>query len=374
MKLLSSKFPRRAVLQVLAVVLLLAAPGVWAHTMQVEPVVVLMRPQKTFLTVEMKGNGEDIVQAVKVQDSERDGNEGFKPAVEERLQEYLNAHLLLKQGTQNLSGKLLGLEYWRPDSADYTKSRFSLIMRYPREPSQADKPFEATNRLFDYLPNSQTILSIGGIQKTMAPGQSVTLDPSAVTTNLWNNIRDFTVMGVEHIFTGPDHMLFILALLLASTSFKSLVKTLSGFTLAHSITLILSALSVVVLDARFTDIMVALSIMYVGLENIFAPNLKHRFWVASGFGLIHGFGFSGVLREIGLPQEGLAWCLLSFNLGVEIAQVMICALAFPILLRVKSKFEHEEKYGGRSWPQMMHAASWFVVAAGGYWMLERLSG
>ncbi len=354
--------------------LLCTSHAAFAHKLQVEPVVTVLHPQKTFLSVEMRGNGEDIIQAIQVRDSERIGND-FVPAVSTRLQSYFNKHLILQQGGKPLQGTLIKLEYWRPDSQDYTKSKFNVIMRYPRDAKFAKDPFKVKTQLFDYLPNSQTILSVGGIQKTLYPGESAQFDPSAVTANLLGNIKDFTFMGIEHIFTGPDHMLFILALLLISTSFWSLAKTLTGFTISHSITLMLSALSVVVLNAQLVDVLVAVSIVFVGLENIFWKNAaRHRFWVAAAFGLVHGFGFSGTLREIGLPEQGLAWCLLSFNLGVEIAQVILCAIAFPILLKVRRKFEFEAQYGGMGWPKAMHVASWGVVAMGGYWLAQRLSG
>jgi len=356
--------------------LLLLLATAWpmlAHTTQVEPIIVGIRPQKTFLTVEMRGNGEDIIQAVKVLDAERRGND-FTSAVSQRLQKYFDDKLLLEQGGQKLSGKIVRLDYWRPDDFDYKKSKFEAVLRYERAPALATGAFKVSSSLFDYLPNAQTILSVGGVQKVLQTGKATDFEPSAVTANLWGNIRDFAWMGIEHIFTGPDHMLFIVALLLISTSFRSLVKTLTGFTIAHSITLILSALSVIVLDTRLVDILIALSIIYVGLENIYSKSADlRRFWLAAAFGLIHGFGFSYSLREIGLPEEGLAWCLLSFNLGVEIAQVLICAVTFPILLRVKSKFERQSEYGGMDWPQAMHIASWCIVAAGSYWMIERLS-
>lgn len=218
-----------------------------AHTMQVEPVVVQLRPQESFITAQFSGNGEDIIQAVKVQDSERVGNDEFVPAVQERLEKYFDEHLTLKQGGQKLTAKIVTLEYWRPDNLDYTKSKFESIVRYERDAKLADGAFEVTNRLFDYLPNAQMILSVAGIQKTLNPGDTVPFDPKDVRGNLARNIRDFTLMGIEHIFTGPDHMLFILALLLTATGFWPLAKTLTGFTFAHSITLILSALSIVLL-------------------------------------------------------------------------------------------------------------------------------
>lgn len=348
---------------------------VFAHKMQVEPVVVTLRPQTTFITVEMSGNGEDVIQAVQVRDAEREGNDGLAAEVEARLETYVNNKLTLEQGGQKLRGTITKLNYWRPDSMDYTKSRFDMLFRYERDPQLADKPFRVKNDLFDYLPNAEAILSVRGIQQRIGTGKTIDFDPSAVSANLARNIREFAVMGMEHIFSGPDHMLFILALLLTAPTFKVLVKTLTGFTIAHSITLILSALSVMVLPSRLVDIVVALSIIYVGAENIYLRDAnRYRFFVAAGFGLVHGFGFSYTLREIGLPEQGLAWCLLSFNLGVEIAQVMVCALAFPLLMHLKKRTEHQAQYGGANWPKVVTVMSWGVIAAGAYWMVQRVTG
>lgn len=343
-----------------------------AHKLQVEPVVVILRPQKSFLTVEMKGNGEDIIQAVAVRDGERVGNQGLKASVTPRVEKYIDHRLVLQQGGQVLHGKITTLDYWRPDELGYSTSKFRAIMRYERPVAVAGQPLKATNHLFDYLPNARLILSVGGVQKTLTAGETVEFDPTHVTANLWNNVRDFAVLGIEHIFTGPDHVLFILALLVAASSFGPLVKTLSGFTLAHSITLCLAALGAVTPPDRAIELLVAASIVYVGLENIWVKDFKHRFYVASGFGLVHGFGFAGILREIGLPEEGLIWSLLSFNLGVEIGQIIICALAFPVVLQIRKKLEREAQYGGVGWPRAMQAVSWAVVAAGSYWFVERL--
>ncbi len=350
----------------------IASNAALAHELQVEPIVVEVRAQDSFFTVQLRGNGEDVIQAVKVRDDERELNQ-LKPSVTPRIETYVNEHLKMKQGGKLLTGELMRFDYSRPDLEDYTTSTFYAVMRYPRDANVADKKFEIGTTLFDYLPNAKTFLSIGGTQKLISAGNTVEFDPEAVTANLAGNIKDFAILGGEHIFTGYDHMLFILALLLTATSFWSLAKTLTGFTIAHSITLILSALSIISLDAKFVDVVVAASIVFVGLENIYWKNAqKHRFWVASAFGLIHGIGFSGVLREIGLPERGLAWCLLSFNLGVEIAQVALCAVAFPVIMKLKNKLNHEEQYGGMGWPKLMHRLSWGIVAVGGWWLLMRL--
>jgi hydrogenase/urease accessory protein HupE len=240
------------------------------------------------------------------------------------------------------------------------------------------------NRLLDYLPNARVIVTANGTSRTLAHGEQAELDTEALATNLLRNLRDFAVLGVEHIFTGPDHLLFIVALLLVSTSFPQLVKTLTGFTIAHSVTLALSALSIMVLDSRLTDILVALSIVYVGLENLLvfrkaarentsANTIKHRFVVAGAFGLVHGFGFSGILREIGLP-EGLArfWSLLAFNLGVEAAQIVVAGIAFPLLLAWRRRTLDRGATGPRQWASNLQAASALVVLAGGKWLVERV--
>ena len=357
----------------LLMALLIAAPhNAFAHKLQVEPIVVEVRAQDSFFTVQLRGNGEDVIQAIKVRDDEREFGQ-LKPEVTPRIGVYINDHLKLKQGGKLLQGKIIRFDYARPDPDDYTTSTFYAVMRYPRDPKVADKKFEIATTLFNYLPNAQTFLSVGGTQKLISAGNSVEFDPEAVTANLANNIKDFAFMGIEHIFTGYDHMLFILALLLTASSFWSLAKTLTGFTIAHSITLILSALSIISLNAKFVDVMVAGSIVFVGLENIyFKKAQKHRFWVASAFGLIHGVGFSDVLREIGLPEQGLAWCLFSFNMGVEIAQVTLCGIAYPVMTRLRAKLDHEEQYGGMGWPRLMHRLSWGIVAVGGWWLFNRL--
>lgn len=342
-----------------------------AHELQVEPVAVSVTPQKAFLHVTISGNGEDVIQAADANKTTEIEGEEFNARVNDAMQKYLDERFVLKQGGQKLKGKIESLSYWNPDNLDYTKSRFEMSLRYERDPKLAGKPFQITSRLFDYLPNARTLVSIRGPSRPVEAGQTLEYDPEAVAANLMANIREFLVMGFEHILIGPDHVLFILALLLASSSFLPLVKTLTGFTLAHSLTLGLASLNVFILPEKATEILVALSIVYVGLENVFLKEIKHRFWVASGFGLVHGFGFAYILRER-LPDYGLGWSLASFNLGVELGQIAICAVAFPVMLLAKKKFERQEQYGGMAWSKVVTILSWGVVVAGSFWLVERI--
>ena len=142
----------------------------------------------------------------------------------------------------------------------------------------------------------------------------------------------FVRLGIEHILTGWDHLLFLLVLLLRGGGWLSLLRIVTAFTLAHSATLALAALDVVTLPDRLVEAVIALSIALVASENLLFRSLVARRWLVSFcFGLVHGFGFSSVLREIGLPTQGLVLSLLGFNVGVELGQALVVALTLPAL-------------------------------------------
>jgi hypothetical protein len=146
----------------------------------------------------------------------------------------------------------------------------------------------------------------------------------------------FFLLGIEHILTGYDHLLFLLALLLGGGGLASLLKIITAFTVAHSITLALAVLNVVVLPDRLVESVIALSIAFVAAENLFLSGaVSHRWVVSFLFGLVHGFGFSGVLRELGLPRQGLLLSLLGFNLGVEAGQALAVAILLPVLILLR---------------------------------------
>jgi hydrogenase/urease accessory protein HupE len=142
-------------------------------------------------------------------------------------------------------------------------------------------------------------------------------------------------LGVEHILTGADHLVFLLGLILVGGRFRSLFGVVSAFTLAHSITLALAALSIVAPSPRLVEPAIAVSIAYVGVENLFAKDASKRWRITFPFGLIHGFGFAGALREIALPRAELPIALVMFNLGVELGQLAVLSLALPLTLAAR---------------------------------------
>ena len=141
---------------------------------------------------------------------------------------------------------------------------------------------------------------------------------------------------------------------------------MTAFTIAHSITLSLAALDIVTPPARIIEPAIALSIVYVGADNLLVRGGRDmRAWIAFAFGFIHGFGFAYVLREMGLPSRALGWSLFSFNIGVEIGQLLVVAVVASALAALRARSEAV----GR---QLAVAGSVVVIAAGAFWFIERV--
>ncbi|MEO8537954.1 MAG: HupE/UreJ family protein [Betaproteobacteria bacterium] len=186
--------------------------------------------------------------------------------------------------------------------------------------------------------------------------------------------------GVWHIWTGFDHILFLVSLLLPAVfvrnrgtwqpgpsfrgAFIDVAKVVTAFTLAHSITLSLAALSIVELPSRLVESGIALSVVLAALNNLF-PVLSNGRWMAAfGFGLLHGFGFAGALQDLGLPTGSLALSLASFNLGVETGQLAIVLLFLPLAFVLRSTWTYRRLvFGGGSVAIAAIASVWLVERA-----------
>ena len=144
-------------------------------------------------------------------------------------------------------------------------------------------------------------------------------------------------LGVEHILTGYDHLTFLLGLVLVGGRWRSILWVVTAFTVAHSITLGLAALGVWAPRPSIIEPMIAVSIAYVGVENFFVKNAEKRWRITFPFGLIHGFGFAGALQEVALPRAEVPLALFLFNLGVEVGQLSVLALALPLLALIRKK-------------------------------------
>jgi hydrogenase/urease accessory protein HupE len=173
-------------------------------------------------------------------------------------------------------------------------------------------------------------------------------------------------LGVEHILTGYDHLLFLGGLLIACRSLRTMLGVVTSFTVAHSITLALAGLGVVQLSSGVVEPLIAASIVFVGVENLWAREEPRFRWVLTFvFGLVHGFGFAGVLGELGLGTNGtsLVLPLLGFNLGVEAGQLAVALLVLPLLLWLRRRGWFERR--------ALYATSLAVALMGAHWFLER---
>lgn len=173
-------------------------------------------------------------------------------------------------------------------------------------------------------------------------------------------------LGIEHIVPkGMDHMLFILGLFLVGGALRELLILVSCFTVAHTITLGASTLGVIALPASIVEPLIAASIVYVGLEALFGgQHQRMRYAIVFAFGLLHGLGFASVLREIGLPDGRFLFSLLSFNVGVEIGQLIVLGAAFLLLGALRGRAFYDR------WVATTGAT--FVAGAGTYWLIQLL--
>ena len=230
-----------------------------------------------------------------------------------------------------------------------------------------------TQRLFPEDPQSRTIVLLysGGalLREEVLDANHPSFDWSAkqVPESKLSVARRFVLEGISHIFAGPDHILFIIALLLLGGNLRQLLKIVTAFTLAHSVTLCLAATKTVTLSPSIVEPLIALSIVAVGVDNLLAKPGERDFraLMALGFGLIHGFGFAGALAEVGLPKEALGVSLGAFNVGVELGQLTIVLAIAPALALLMQK-------SPRAGRRAMIAGTVTVILLGALWFLQRI--
>lgn len=196
-------------------------------------------------------------------------------------------------------------------------------------------------------------------------GAGADFDPTSPTLHSLRTAWQYFKLGFQHILPkGVDHILFVLGLFLLSTRWQTLLAQITAFTVAHTITLALSMCGVMTLGSRFVESMIALSIAYVGIENLVTSRLHSwRVGLVFGFGLLHGLGFAGVLSELGQPRGQFAPALVGFNVGVEAGQIAVVGLAFSTV----GWFRHSRRY--RSW--VVAPSSGLIAVLGLWWAAAR---
>jgi hydrogenase/urease accessory protein HupE len=175
-------------------------------------------------------------------------------------------------------------------------------------------------------------------------------------------------LGLRHILAGYDHLLFLVALLLGVSRLPSVITTVTAFTLAHSVTLSLAVLGFVAVPSAIVEPLIAASIVLVGIENLVRDPGASRWKLTFAFGLVHGFGFAGALRDLGIGADaaGVALPLACFNIGVEAGQIAVVVALWPVLRALN---------GRPGWRlRFAPATSLAITVAGGYWLIQRTIG
>jgi hydrogenase/urease accessory protein HupE len=266
-------------------------------------------------------------------------------------------------------GKVLAGDWSQPEIlVDRQSIRFHL--RYPV--AAASGVVSVSTAMFPYDPNHQTFINVYD-GNTIDPWQAI-LDINHQHTEYFAGtrqgvfavVRKFIPAGIHHILIGPDHLLFLVGLLLLGGSIRRLAMVVTSFTIAHSVTLSLAALNILTPSARIIEPAIALSIVYVGADNLLAQGGRDvRSWIAFAFGFIHGFGFANVLREMELPTRALGWSLFSFNFGVEIGQLLVVVTVASAFAVLRSRSEWARR-------RLVFAGSIVVIAAGAFWFVQRV--
>jgi hypothetical protein len=250
------------------------------------------------------------------------------------------------------------------------KEELALRIAY-RIPDEHPGALEIDTNLFPYDPIHQTFINVyEGADLRQQKIFNATTNPHTyylgTTQGAVAVMKTFIPSGTHHILIGPDHILFLIGLLLLGGTWMALIRIVTAFTIGHSITLSLAALNIVSPPASIIEPAIALSIVFVGADNLVRGDGRDlRAWVALTFGLVHGFGFANVLREFGLPREALGWSLFSFNVGVEIGQLAVVLLVASLLAVIRKR---NDVMGAR----VAVAGSVVVIAAGTYWFVQRV--
>jgi len=281
--------------------------------------------------------------------------------------QYSQIGAILRQRLDIGAGELPPIE-WKgaellPDD-DAIRLRFSID-------SPAPPALEVKAHIFTYDPLHQTFVNIyeeGELRQQwiFAEGDGPRTHFAGTAAGIMAVIGTFLPSGVHHIMIGPDHILFLVGLMLLGGSLKRLAIIVTSFTIGHSVTLSLAATGVFIPPAAIIEPLIALTIVIVGADNLLRGEGKDlRAWLALFFGLIHGFGFAFVLREFGLPAGSLAWSLFSFNVGVEIGQLVIVLAVAGLLALIRRRNAALAR-------QIATFGSLAVMAAGAYWFVDRV--
>lgn len=311
-------------------------------------------------------NGRDLEVALNVALIGPQGAVGAEAlaGAREAIEGYLAAHVKLLAGTASCELRVLSLD----PAAEHARVRAQFTC-----PKGSGSLVYRATPFAEIDPRARHMVTVTGDAKRfgLLSVSTPTLEITTVRQSAWSVFGRYLLAGIEHIAIGFDHIAFLLGTIVWGRRLLPLVKVITAFTVAHSITLTAAVLGAVSPNSAWVEAAIAASIVYVAVENFFVRDVGRRWPLTFTFGLVHGFGFASVLREYGLPQEALVPALAAFNIGVEVGQLAIVAGALVLLHGVD---RIELRAGIAEVPD--RRVAWSISIAVGllglWWLFERI--
>ena len=359
------RFPRLALL---AGITLCIGVSAHAHQVNLSTARVTLGGNRTVaVEVALKGSDADRLAGTSVFDAQRDSvDPRLVAASAARIIGYVTAHV----GVTGLDGSPC-----EPGAAVLVPDGDGVIFR---------NTFSCGNVTGDIVyrstvltasdPGARQVVLIGegaNAPQALLDASNTTVTLSAPAPSLFSTMQRYLVTGIEHIFLGYDHIAFLVGVVLWARRIVPVIKIVTAFTIAHSITLSLAALNIVVIPSIVVEPAIAASIVFVAMENFFSRDIDDRWRVTFVFGLIHGFGFAGALREVGLPANAVVTALAAFNVGVEIGQVAIVAIVVPTLIALDRLMATDRAKPVRA-TSLVYGLSALISLLGSYWFFTRM--
>jgi hydrogenase/urease accessory protein HupE len=354
----------------LLVLLIIAPINAVAHQVFLSSVRIAENPNRQ-IDIELKVEGSDLEKVFKIPLTIRGGI--VNPHILDKHKKKLTNYLIPKFALSNLEGDSCHL------ISKETKSFYqgvALTTKWDCRKVEGEL-FYQTSLFFDLAPNAGQLVFIKGMKNKTPPLLNSKTPKISITgpppTFLETTTR-FVASGIEHIFLGYDHIAFLIALLLWTRRLISVVKLVTAFTVAHTITLSLATLDIITLPTLFVEAAIAATIIYVAAENFFRRDADQRWPLTFFLGLVHGFGFASVLKEFGLPENAVVTALAMFNVGVEIGQIAIVGICLPIILVVDQLIvgNAANAPNSRRNPIFVHILSGVILLLGIYWFVTRV--
>jgi hydrogenase/urease accessory protein HupE len=339
-----------------------------AHQVNLSTAHVTLREDRS-VTVEvaLKGSDADRLAGTTIFDAQRDSVDPARVAASAAsILAYLNAHLAVT----GFDGKAC-----ESSAATLVPDGDGVIFRntYSCRNLTGDIVYRSTV-LTASDPSARQVVLVGegpNAPQALLDAGSTTVTLSAPAPSLFSTMQRYLVTGIEHIFLGYDHIAFLVGVVLWARRLVPVIKIVTAFTVAHSITLSLAALNIVVVPGAVVEPAIAASIVFVAMENFFSRDIDGRWRVTLAFGLIHGFGFAGALRDVGLPANAVATALAAFNVGVEIGQVAIVGIVVPALIALDRLAAADRAKPARA-TSLVYGLSVLISLLGSYWFITRV--